>query len=253
MPIAQFYAERNGLEIDWRNPAATLSSWTRSLCFDDLIAQYLYGADILKKLVGTERMDAEFKRSKRRVPLEGVYNVIITSNARLRAKLQGDADAWRCRLLIVRFEQARTGKRTVDFHLVIIEQEGSGILNFGLEGAAELMADIHRFGAIEMSPEQTARVNKFIDESDSLRNFVRDQLCATSESKYDVTVNKLLDHYYEHCVHNELSSLPTKEARRELDEIMRELFARSQSNSVRRGGKEQRRYPKTKWRKDGEE
>jgi hypothetical protein len=51
MPIAQFYAERNGLEIDWRNPAATLSSWTRSLCFDDLIAQYLAGFSLAGHLL----------------------------------------------------------------------------------------------------------------------------------------------------------------------------------------------------------
>jgi Bifunctional DNA primase/polymerase, N-terminal len=47
----------------------------------------LYGATILKRLVGTDLMSAEFKRSNRRVPFEGIYNVIITSNSRLRAKL----------------------------------------------------------------------------------------------------------------------------------------------------------------------
>jgi putative DNA primase/helicase len=208
----------------------------------------LYGATILKKLVGTDLMSAEFKRSNRRVPFEGIYNVIITSNSRLRAKLEGDADAWRRRLFIVRFEQPRSGERIIDFHLVIIEREGPGILNFAIEGAAQLLTEVKQQGAIQMSPEQKARVNKFIDESDSLRNFVREHLCGTSESAHNVTANEVLDRYYAHCVANDLNSLAAKDARRDLEQIMHELFGRSQSNSLKRDGTSQRGYLKIKWR-----
>jgi P4 family phage/plasmid primase-like protien len=221
----------------------------------DVNANFLsrYGAEVLKRLVGTDLMTAEFKRSNRRVPFEGAYNVIITSNSRLRAKLQGDADAWCRRLLLVRFEQKRTDSRIADFHLVITQREGSGILNVALQGAAELMADIKKHGGINMSPEQKARVNKFIDESDSLRNFVRDQLCTTTDSAHDVTANEVLEHYYKHCVDNDLNSLPTKQAAGDLEEIMRELFGRSQSGSIKRSGHNQRGYPKIKWREADDE
>jgi P4 family phage/plasmid primase-like protien len=216
----------------------------------DVRANFLsiHGATILKKLVGTDLMSAEFKRSNRRVPFEGIYNVIITSNSRLRAKLEGDADAWRRRLLIVRLEKPRTGERIVDFHVVIIEREGPGILNFAIEGAAQLLAEVKQKGAIQMSPEQKARVNKFIDESDSLRNFVRDHLCGTSNSAYNVTTNEVLDRYYAHCVANDLNSLSAKDARRDLEQIMQELFGRTQANSLKRDDKSQRGYLKIKWR-----
>jgi phage/plasmid-associated DNA primase len=213
----------------------------------------LHGANIMKRLCGSDLMDAEFKRSNRRIQFEGVYNMIVTSNARLRARLEGDAGAWRRRLIIVRFETPRTGERITDFHLEIINREGSGILNFALAGAQRLMADVKHHGGIQMSHEQQARVNKFIDESDSLRNFVRDNLSATSDSAYDVTVNEVLDRYYKHCVDNDLASLSTKDAKRDLDEIMRELFGRSQSGSIKREKCNQRGYPKIKWREANDE
>ncbi len=84
----------------------------------------LYGASILKSLVGGDRMEAEFKRSNRRVPFDGVFNVIITSNCRLRARLEGDTDSWRRRLFIVRFEIPRTAQRVADFHSVIVRDQG---------------------------------------------------------------------------------------------------------------------------------
>jgi putative DNA primase/helicase len=241
-------AELRTAHLDERFEASAFIGKTL-LMAPDVRANFLslYGATILKRLVGTDLMSAEFKRSNRRVPFEGIYNVIITSNSRLRAKLEGDADAWRRRLLIVRFENPRTGERIFDFHLFIIEREGPGILNFALEGAVQLIADIRRLGAIQTSPEQKARVNKFIDESDSLRNFVRDHLCATSDSAYDVTVHEVLERYYAHCVSNDLNSLSAKDARRDLEQIMHELFGRSQSNSLKRDGKSQRGYLKTKW------
>jgi phage/plasmid-associated DNA primase len=213
----------------------------------------LYGASIMKRLCGSDLMDAEFKRSNRRVQFEGVYNMIVTSNARLRARLQGDAGAWRRRLIIVRFQTPRTGERIADFHLEIINREGSGILNFALRGASALMADIKQYGGIRMSQQQIARVNKFIDESDSLRNFVRDNLSATSDSKHDLTMNEVLDRYYKHCLDNDLNSLGTKDARRELDELMRELFGKTRSNSIQREGKNAIGYPKMKWRDSDDE
>jgi phage/plasmid-associated DNA primase len=198
-------------------------------------------------------MTAEFKRSNRRLRFAGIYNVIVTSNSRLRAKLEGDADAWKRRLLIVRFETPRTGERIVDFHLFIIEREGAGILNFGIEGASELMADIQRLGLIQTSPEQQARVTKFIDESDSFRTFLRNYLVATSQTNFDVTVHEILERYYQHCVANDLNSLSSKDARKELEALMQELFGRSQSNSLERNGKSQRGYPKMRWRNQDDE
>jgi phage/plasmid-associated DNA primase len=221
----------------------------------DVNANFLsrYGATVIKRLVGTDLMSAEFKRANARVSFEGAFNVVITSNSRLRARFQGDNDAWARRILIVRFEHPHEGERIVDFHRVIVEKEGPGILNFSIGGVRNLLCDMKRLGKIEVASQQEARVRKFVDESDSLRIFVRTNLCSTSDKACDVTTNEVLDAYFEHCVDNDLNSLPTKEARRDLEEIMRELFGRSLSNSIQRDGKAKRGFPMIKWRNGDDE
>ena len=45
-------------------------------------------------------------------PMQGNFCVIVTSNARLRVRLYGDVNAWRRRLLIVRYEDLRRDTET---------------------------------------------------------------------------------------------------------------------------------------------
>jgi hypothetical protein len=207
----------------------------------------LYGASILKSLVGGDRMTAEFKRSNRRVPFDGVFNVIITSNCRLRAKVEGDEEAWRRRLLIVRFETPFSTQRIPDYHLKIVRDQGPGVLRFFIDGVRALLSDLGASGVITTNLEQQARVNKFIDESDSLRRFLRSRLCATTDSTCDLTSNEILDAYYQYCIQNDISSLSTSEAFRSLTELMKDIHGRNQSHSIRRNGKDQKGYAKIKW------
>jgi phage/plasmid-associated DNA primase len=207
----------------------------------------LYGASILKSLVGGDRMTAEFKRSNRRVPFDGVFNVIITSNCRLRAKVEGDEEAWRRRLLIVRFETPFSTQRVPDYHLRIVRDQGPGVLRFFIDGVKAVLSDLAASGMITTNLEQQARVNKFIDESDSLRRFLRSRLCATTDSRCDLTSNEILDAYFLYCIQNDISSLSTSEASRSLTELMKDTFGCSQSGSIKRNGKNQKGYPKVKW------
>jgi len=208
----------------------------------------LYGASILKSLVGGDRMTAEFKRSNRRVPFDGVYNVIITSNTRLRAKLEGDSDAWRRRLLIVRFEIIRSGTRIPDFHLAVVRDHGPGVFNFMIQGLQKLLTDLGNNGVLTTTKTQQSRVSRFIDESDSLRIFLRSNLALSLGNGDNITANELLDAYYKHCIDNELNSLSTKEANKALVEIMKDLFGRTLINSVKRDGRSQKGFSGVKWR-----
>jgi hypothetical protein len=134
----------------------------------------LYGASILKSLVGTDRMVAEFKGSNRRKSFDGIFNVIITSNSRLRAKLEGDDDAWRRRLLIVRFKNSRVGKRISDFHLAVVRDHGSGIFNFLIRGANMLLNDIALNGYISVTAEpQVLAGTPFLNRKALLMGFFR--------------------------------------------------------------------------------
>ena len=56
------------------------------------------GAAVLKGLVGGDWFDAEQKGGTGSFQMQGTFNVLITSNARLHVRLQGDVGAWRRRL-----------------------------------------------------------------------------------------------------------------------------------------------------------
>src|SRR5262249_48638665 len=186
----------------------------------DVKANFLshYGASFLKSLVGSDILSAELKRSNCRVELEGVFNVIITSNSRLRVRLEGDADAWKRRLLIVRFEHPLQNERIPDFHRFIVQNEGPGILNFLIEGSNLLLNDLNHGGRLPLSSDQSNRINRFIAESDSLRHFLLANLSAVPQNESDVSTNEILDAYFADCLANEINSLPTAEAQKTLIE-----------------------------------
>jgi hypothetical protein len=142
----------------------------------DVDAKFLSteGVSRLKALVGGDPLPAELKKNNAQLTVEGVFNVVITSNCRLLVKLQGDVEAWRRRLLVVRYENSRTGDTIPDFDRMLVEEEGSGILNFALQGIGMLFADLAgNCGRIKLTSNQKERLNKLLDESDSLRVFLK--------------------------------------------------------------------------------
>ncbi|HMJ90558.1 MAG TPA: DUF5906 domain-containing protein, partial [Candidatus Acidoferrum sp.] len=82
------------------------------------------GAAVLKGLVGGDWLDAEQKGGTGSFQLQGNFNVLITSNARLRVRLQGDLSAWKRRLTIVRYEAPPPAKKIPDFGAYLIRTEG---------------------------------------------------------------------------------------------------------------------------------
>jgi phage/plasmid-associated DNA primase len=55
------------------------------------------GASVLKSLTGGDPMTLEFKTTNARPEITCAFNAILTTNAHLRVRLQGDAEAWRRR------------------------------------------------------------------------------------------------------------------------------------------------------------
>ena len=91
-------------------------------------------AQVIKGLVGGDMFSPERKGSPEDFQIKGNYCVVITSNSRLHIKLEGDHSAWERRLSIVRYEAPPPLKKIPDFADLLIKEEGSGILNFALEG-----------------------------------------------------------------------------------------------------------------------
>ncbi len=192
------------------------------------------GAQVLKALVGGDIMEAEQKGEKGGVPIEGTFCVVITSNSRLRVKLEGDADAWRRRLLIVRYETPPVEKKIPDFGQYLIQTEGSGILNWALQGLADLFRDIEATGDISLTPRQRGIVDALLTESDSLGHYLQDRV--VKDATGDLTVEEIVSGYLRHCPTKGWAPIPTTLIQRRLEERMLELFQTSKSNSIERGG-----------------
>jgi putative DNA primase/helicase len=200
----------------------------------------LNGASVLKGLVGGDRFDAEQKGGTGSFPFFGEFCVIITSNTRLRVRLKGDVDAWRRRTLIVRYERPGPAKKIPNFGKRLVQEEGSGILNFALAGFALLLKDIEETGDIFRSERQQKIIDSLLAESDSLRIFLRESVERTDN--FDVSVAELVEAYAAYCPERGWHPLPITEVYKQLEGLMLELFHVVKSHSVKRDGGSVRGY-----------
>lgn len=130
----------------------------------DVGAEFLFtsGAKKIKSLTGDDMLSIEFKNNNAVLEIQGNFNLVITANPLLRINVEGDLDAWRRRLLWVPFLRMPPKARIVNFDKILIAQEGSGILNWMLGGAAKLL---RAGGVITLTTAQLDRVCELLDLS----------------------------------------------------------------------------------------
>ncbi len=190
------------------------------------------GAHVIKGLVGGDWFDAEQKGGTGSFPFQGNFCILITSNSRLQVRLDGDIGAWRRRLLIIRFSAPEPAKIVPDFNEVLIRDEGSGILNWALEGLGMLLKDIKERGTIVLTEAQRNIVDALLAESDSLRQFLIENVVSDEEA--DLTVPEIIEAYAEYCPLKGWHPKPITVIQRELERLMLELFKTTKSNSITR-------------------
>jgi phage/plasmid-associated DNA primase len=209
------------------------------------------GAGALKRLTGGDYLEAELKTSNRRIDLYGRFNILITSNVRLKICLADDASAWLRRLIIIRYRQSITGSRILDFHKVLVNEEGAGILNWGLAGLELLRKDIEEFGDIKLTKEMEKIVKSLIEESDGLRLFLKNNI---ERAEYgDISVDEIVKAFTAHCQSLNWAMEPVEKIQRELETLMMELFSAGKSTDIDRLGKHARGYKKVKFIKTAKE
>lgn len=144
------------------------------LCGADVEPNFLNtpAAHHLKALTGNDLMTTEHKGSSMSNLLRGDFNILVTCNSRLMVKLQGDSEAWARRLLWIEFNQPKAAKPIHGFDTWLLRNEGSGILNWMLEGAVRLLAVLDDHEPFPLTPEQRERVNNLLSESDAARTFI---------------------------------------------------------------------------------
>lgn len=208
----------------------------------DVDARFLEsrGAPVIKGLVGGDWYDAEQKGGTGSFLFQGKFNVLMTSNSRLKVNLQNDAGAWKRRMLIVRFEAPPPQKKIPNFADVLIKEEGSGILNWALHGLHLLLNDIDETGDIRLTKNQTSLVDSLLAESDSLQFFLDAHVVRLSGS--DLTVSEIVDAYTRYCTERGWISTPEGQVQRQLPQLMREKFQASNTHNCKSGDKSVRGY-----------
>jgi P4 family phage/plasmid primase-like protien len=188
------------------------------------------GAMILKGLIGGDTFDIEYKNSNGAESTAGVWNAAATANSSLKLQLNDDEDAWRRRLVIVYYNTPFVGDRDPEIEEKLLRDEGSGILNWAIEGAKKLIAD----GIFNLSEEQKSRVENMINESRSLGLFLNEEMYRAESS--DLTTNEVVDRYYQFCSQHEWTPLLERTLRSDLKVMIASKFGVSESNSVERNG-----------------
>ena len=192
----------------------------------------LEGSHIVKALCGGDLLDAE-KKNGGRMQIKGDYNILITSNSRLWLKLDGDAGAWERRLLIVEYVQQRETRNIPEFAQLLLKEEGSGILNFMIAGAVQLLRELDVSGNYVLTEEQAARIERLVSESNSVREFVKAWV-APSEA-LNVTTNELVEAYMQFCQGRGWHPLPAHTVQRQLPDAMMETHHAALRHDVERG------------------
>lgn len=199
------------------------------------------GAAVLKGLVGGDWHDAEQKGGTGCFQVQGNFNVLITSNARLRVRLQGDLSAWKRRLSIVRYEAPPPARKIPDFGAFLVRTEGSGILNWALVGAQKLLSEIPDGGGdMVLTRRQHEIVDSLLAESDSLRHFLQD--CLVVDDHRDVTVTELVEAYAAFCPERKWQALPITEVQSHLETLMLEIYGVTKRHDIKRNDKGQRGF-----------
>jgi phage/plasmid-associated DNA primase len=182
--------------------------------------------------------------------MQGTFNVVITSNARLHVRLQGDIGAWRRRLSIVRYEAPPPTKKINDFGAYLLRTEGSGILNWALLGAQKVLNEIpDEGGDFIMTVRQRDVVDSLLAESDSLKHFLQERLEPNTYG--DVTVTEIVEAYAAYCPERHWQPMPVTEVHNKLEGLMLELFGVTKSHDIKRNEKNQRGFSRVRLKELG--
>lgn len=201
------------------------------------------GAYVMKSLVGGDLKDAEPKNGNEGYSIRGEFNILITCNTRLRVKLDGDAGAWRRRLILLPYEAPPPKKKDPFFVENLVASEASGILNWMIAGAVDLLADLAEFGDVQLTKAQKDRVESLLAESDSVRDFAR-RGCARAPESEKVTSEDALAAYVAWCERRGWSPMPSKRVEQMLPDALLEIHGAAKSNDIKRypGDKAKRGY-----------
>ena len=192
----------------------------------------LPGAEVIKKLVGHDPLTAEKKSVSTGVPMKGDFDMIITCNAKLRVRLDGDSAAWRRRIGIVHCTAEPLERPTPRLAERIIVSEASGALNWMIRGAILYREELEAKGRLVLSESQSNRVGALLAYSDSVREFLRRRVEPLEGA--NVTGSELTAGYFKFCEEMAWQPIQGKRVTSLVPDLMLELFHTGMRNDIKR-------------------
>lgn len=207
------------------------------------------GASTIKSLTGGDWVETEQKYGGK-FGMYGTFYVNITSNSRLLIGLKGDADAWRRRLVYYQVSRDNPPQRVSHFEEVLLREEGSGILNWLLEGCLAHQRELAEHGTLKLTEAQQQRVDDLIMESDPARSFARKCI---KKAKGNLTSGEILKAYVAFAKAHNWTLLSEQVFFTKLRPALLELFEVQQGHDIMRDGAAVRGYRGVQFIKDEEE
>ena len=128
------------------------------------------GGEFVKKVVGNDFFQSSRKFENIRQKHFGTFSLIIVTNNKMQVKFEGKGQEWKDRMLPILFHhhipEEKQDRTLVDR---LLAEEGSGILNWILDGARHVRSSNWR---IELTATQKVRRDKLVDEIRSMDMFV---------------------------------------------------------------------------------
>lgn len=195
------------------------------------------GAHKLKALTGKDTMTIEHKGCNDAPDVRCAFNAIITANNTLRVTIDGDREAWRRRIIWVRYDRPAPEKRITDFDEYLLAQEGRGILAWAIEGACKLLKNDKK---IPRSPEQESRIDNLLQESNSLLDFVC--TCIVPDDHTTITTAEMVEAFHTYGKKQHWECLSQTYIEHNLPEYMFRIHGVSKRTDIKRDGHNNRGY-----------
>jgi Poxvirus D5 protein-like len=109
-----------------------------------------------------------------------------------------------------------------------------------VEGAIALLGDLRDGGDYALTEAQQARIDRLMDQSDSVKRFVQEGVVKCKGQ--DVAGTELLSAYYGFCEDRGWQPFPTKELHADLKKYMLEIHRANSAHDITRNCKSVRGY-----------
>ena len=140
-------------------------------------------------------------------------------------------------MLWIKYENQPPAIPIENFDQLLIREEGSGILNFALDGARELLS---QGGKIKLFPAQEKRIDALLEDTDPVRLFIRE--CLEPEAGANVSQKELWAHFNRYITLHELEPIKQSAFRKILPDLMEQELHVTCRHDIMQDGRAVRGY-----------